>query len=111
MKLVKIALVCSSLLVVAGASAQLKGDEIVKNPKYICVACHTVDTKLVGPSFKEIAKFYKNDKKKADEVAKKIKAGSAGVFPADKGGGVMPANPVISEAEAKVVAEYILGLK
>ena len=37
-----------------------------------CLACHAVDKKLVGPSYKDVAAKYKGDKTAPDMIAKKI---------------------------------------
>lgn len=72
-----------------------------------CMACHQVERKVVGPSYKEIAAKYRSQADAADYLAKKIRAGGAGVW----GAMPMPAQPHVSEAEAKKLAEYLLNLK
>jgi cytochrome c len=70
--------------------------------KNTCSACHGVDNKIVGPSFKEIAAKQGG---KADAVAylsAKIKSGGSGVY----GSMPMPAQG-INDAEAKKVATWI----
>ncbi len=67
--------------------------------KYSCTACHSIDKKLVGPSFAEIAKKHGG---KADYLAGKIKGGSSGVW----GPIPMPAQS-LSEAEAKTIAAWL----
>lgn len=70
-----------------------------------CMSCHSVDKKLVGPSFKDVAAKYKGQNV-ADKLAAKIKAGGSGVW----GPIPMPANNV-SDAEAKQLAQWILATK
>ena len=68
-----------------------------------CSACHGVENKIVGPSFKEIA--LKNGAK-ADVLAYlagKIKGGSSGVY----GTISMPAQSIV-EADARKVAQWIV---
>ena len=72
-----------------------------------CMACHAVDKKLVGPSFKDVAKKYAGDKTAADKLAAKIIKGGAGVW----GPVPMPANPQVSEADAKKLAAWTLAQK
>src|ERR1700747_3137011 len=48
--------------------------------KYNCQACHTVDKKLVGPGFKDVAKKYAGDQSAAEKLALKIKTGGGGVW-------------------------------
>ena len=72
-----------------------------------CMACHAVDRKLVGPAYKEVAKKYAADKGAADALATKIQKGGSGVW----GAVPMPANPQVSEAEAKKLAAWVLSQK
>ena len=72
-----------------------------------CLACHAVDSKVVGPGFKEVAAKYAGDKAAAAALATKIIAGGGGVW----GAIPMPANPQVKEPEAKKLAAWILGLK
>ncbi len=70
-----------------------------------CMACHAVDKKLVGPSYKDVAKKYAGQKDAVDKLAQKIRQGGSGVW------GVipMPANSQVSETEAKKLAAWILA--
>ncbi len=72
-----------------------------------CFACHTIESKLVGPAYKDVAKKYASDKGAADHLAKKIRAGGSGVW----GQIPMPANPQVNEAEAATLAKWVLSLK
>ncbi|MEN9383102.1 MAG: hypothetical protein RL323_245 [Pseudomonadota bacterium] len=72
-----------------------------------CMACHAVDKKLVGPSYKDVAAKYAGDKTAADKLATKIQKGGSGVW----GAIPMPANPQVNDAEAKKLAAWVLGLK
>ena len=69
-----------------------------------CLACHQVDKKLVGPAYKDVAAKYAGDKDAADRLAQKIMKGGSGVW----GPVPMPANPQVSEAEAKQLAAWVL---
>ena len=71
-----------------------------------CMTCHSVDKKLVGPSYKDISAKYKGDKTAADKLAVKIQKGGSGVW----GPVPMPANPQVNEADAKKLAAWVLGL-
>ena len=72
-----------------------------------CLACHAVDSKVVGPGFKEVATKYAGDKAAAATLATKIIAGGSGVW----GAIPMPSNPQVKEADAKKLATWILSLK
>jgi cytochrome c len=70
-----------------------------------CMSCHAVDRKVLGPSFKDIATKYKDDKAAADALAAKIIKGGSGVW----GPVPMPANNQVSEADAKKLAAWVLA--
>jgi cytochrome c len=72
-----------------------------------CMSCHAVERKVLGPSFKEIAAKYKDNKGAADMLATKIVKGGSGVW----GAVPMPANNQVSEAEAKKLAAWVLSTK
>lgn len=73
--------------------------------KNACVACHAVDKKLVGPAYQEVAKKYAGQKDAEAALVKSIKAGGSGKW----GAVPMPAQPNLSDADAKTLAAWILG--
>jgi len=72
-----------------------------------CLACHQEDKKLVGPSYKDVAKKYAGQKDAVDKLALKIQKGGSGVW----GQIPMPANTQVNAEEAKQLATWILSLK
>ncbi len=72
-----------------------------------CLACHAVDKKVIGPSYKDVAAKYSGQKDAADKLAQKILKGGSGVW----GAVPMPANPQVNESEAKTLATWVLGTK
>lgn len=72
-----------------------------------CMACHAVDKKLVGPSYKDVAAKYAGQKDAADKLAAKIIKGGSGVW----GPVPMPANAQVNPDEAKKLATWILATK
>ncbi len=97
-----VAAVALSALVSGAASAS---EQLAKEKN--CLACHAVDAKLVGPSYKEVAAKYKGDKSAEGKLATKIMKGGGGVW----GSMAMPANPQVSAAEAKTLAKWVLSTK
>ena len=87
------------------ASAGSNGDELLQ--KYGCLACHALDKKVVGPSYKEVAAKYAADKTAAAKLAQKVKAGGAGVW----GQVPMPPNPQVADSDLQTIIKYILALK
>jgi cytochrome c len=72
-----------------------------------CMACHAVDKKLVGPSYKDIAAKYTTQKDALDKLSAKVIKGGAGVW----GPVPMPANSQVSPDEAKKLVGWILTQK
>ena len=98
-----------ALLVAAlglAASAPALADLALATSKN-CMSCHAVDRKILGPSFKEVAAKYKDNKGAADMLATKIITGGSGVW----GAVPMPANNQVSEADAKKLAAWVLSAK
>ena len=95
-----------ALTLTAAAIAPAMADEALAKSKN-CMACHSVANKIVGPAYKDVAKKYAGDKTAADKLAAKIVKGGSGVW----GAVPMPANPQVSDAEAKKLAAWVLGLK
>ena len=72
-----------------------------------CMACHAVEKKLVGPSFKDVANKYAGQSDAVNKLAGKIVKGGSGVW----GPVPMPANSQVNEADAKKLAAWVLSLK
>jgi cytochrome c len=75
--------------------------------KYNCLACHTVDTKLVGPAYKDVAKKYAGDAGAENMLFEKVKKGGKGTW----GQVPMPPNPQVPDADLHAMIKYILQLK
>lgn len=97
-------LLCVFVGVVAAAPAFASPDLAQKKN---CTACHAVDQKVLGPGFKEVAAKYAGDKDAVAKLSTKVMKGGSGAW----GQIPMPANPQVSEAEAKQLVTWILGLK
>ena len=89
---------------VAVSAPALANQELAQ--KKNCLACHTVDKKVVGPAYKEVAAKHKGDKAALAKLAEKIQKGGVGVW----GQVPMPPNPVTPD-EAKTLATWVLSLK
>ena len=92
--------------VFAAAAAPAMADEAMAKAKN-CMACHTVDKKMVGPGYKEVAKKYAADPKAVDMLATKIQKGGSGVW----GAVPMPPNANVNADEAKKLATWIMSHK
>ena len=72
-----------------------------------CMACHAVQTKVVGPAYKDVAAKYAGQKDAEDKLVTKVLKGSAGAW----GAVPMPANPQVNEAEARTLVKWVLAQK
>lgn len=97
-----------ALTLAAGAVAALPAqasEELAK--KYMCLTCHTLDKKLVGPSYHDVATKYKNDKTAEAKLVDKVKKGGMGVW----GQIPMPPNDKVPDADVKALVKWILSTK
>ncbi len=69
-----------------------------------CLSCHAVDTRIVGPSYSEIAARYRG-KNNAEALVSKVKAGGEGVW----GAVPMPPQDELSIDDAKTLVAWILS--
>lgn len=90
---------------VAAAAPAFANPELAQ--KKNCMACHAIDKKVVGPSYKEVAAKYAGQKDAGAMLATKVLKGGSGTW----GAVPMPANPQVNEAEAKELVGWILTLK
>ncbi len=72
-----------------------------------CMACHAIDKKQVGPSYKDVATKYAGQKDAVEKLTQKVMKGGAGVW----GAIPMPANPQVSDVEAQQLVEWIMSQK
>ena len=98
-------IVLSVAIGAAFASPAFANADLAKNKN--CMACHAVDKKVIGPAYKDVAAKYAGQKDAADKLAQKIVKGGSGVW----GAVPMPANPQVTEAEAKTLAAWVLSAK
>ncbi len=94
-----------ALTIAAGAVVSLPAqasEELAK--KYMCLTCHTVDKKLVGPSYHDVAAKYKGDKGAEAKLVDKVKKGGVGVW----GQIPMPPNDKVPDADLKALVKWVL---
>ena len=98
------ALIGALAAVAAAVAFQAQADEALAR-KHNCLACHQIDKKLVGPSYKDIAKKYKGQKVQA-KLEQKVKKGGSGVW----GPVPMPPNAAVPEKDIHELVEWILRM-
>ena len=100
------ALIAAVLAAALGHSLPALADAELARAKN-CMACHAADKKLIGPSYKDVAAKYANDRNATAKLAKKVRDGGVGVW----GQIPMPANPQVSADEATKLVNWVLGQK
>jgi cytochrome c len=95
--------------VFAAVSLPAMADEGLAKSKN-CMACHAVATKMVGPSYKDVAAKYAGDGEAVKKLAVTIQKGST-PGKGNWGPVPMPANTQVSEAEATKLAAWVMAQK
>ena len=101
----RLAVLLAMAAVLPVASPASASDELAK--KHACFACHAVDKKLVGPSYKEVAGKYRGDAGAEGKLADKVKKGSQGTW----GQVPMPPNAAVPDADVRALVKWILSQK
>jgi len=97
-------LALTATLALSGSAAFANADLAQKKG---CLACHSVDNKIVGPAYKDVAKKYKGQKGIEAKLVEKVLKGGKGSW----GEVPMPPNTQVNEAEAKQLVGWVLSLK
>ncbi len=74
--------------------------------KHNCTACHQVDKKSVGPSYKDVAKKYKGQADAAAKLSDKVKKGGSGAW----GPVPMPPNAALPDADIEKLVKWVLAM-
>lgn len=101
-----------AMLIIAGvagcllSASALCDDGAALAKKSGCLNCHSVDKKIVGPAYKDVAKKYKGNADAPAMLVKKVSDGGSGVW----GAIPMPPNKgKISEADIKTLVNWVLS--
>ncbi|TNF52764.1 MAG: c-type cytochrome, partial [Burkholderiales bacterium] len=105
MKMIPLSLAAVVALLSAPASAFDAAAAKALASKSACLACHAVDKKLVGPSYKDVAAKHKGQADALEKVAARIKSGGSGMY----GPVPMPPQPNLKDDELKLLAAWILA--
>ena len=92
-------------LAFAASSPAFANEALAKSKNWR--ACHSIDKKVVGPAYKDVAKKFAGQKDAEAQLIKAVLKGSSGVW----GPIPMPANTNVNDAEAKQLVDWILSLK
>lgn len=94
-----------------GAPAALSTNGLELARKSGCLACHSIEKKLVGPAWKDVAARYKNDAGARAALIEKVKKGGKGNWTDVTGGTPMPPySPRVSDADIAALVDFVLAL-
>ena len=105
MKSIIVSIAAAGLMVAGSAMATDMPDLAKKNG---CAACHSIDRKLVGPAWMEVAKKYKGVAGAEAKLIVKVSKGGSGVW----GSSPMPAIDAAGKKQddIKQLVKFILAL-
>jgi cytochrome c len=102
MKALLVAVAAAGTLLMAGTASA--NQELAQ--KSGCLACHSVDKKILGPAYKDVAAKYKGDKTAEAKLIEKVKKGGSGTW----GPMPMPPNsPHVKDEDIKTLVKWVLA--
>ena len=97
------------LTAMAASSSVLADLDLAK--KSGCLACHSVEKKIVGPAWKDVGAKYKGDAAARAALINKVKKGGKGNWTAVTGGAPMPPySPRVSDENIEKLVDFVLSL-
>lgn len=76
-----------------------------------CLACHSVEKKVVGPAWQDVANKYKGDAGAKAALIDKIKKGGKGNWTEVTGGVPMPPySPRVADADIEKLVDFVIGM-
>ena len=102
----------SAAAILALAAVQAHAEEGLELAKKSgCLACHSVEKKIVGPAWQDVSNKYKGDAGAKARLIEKIKKGGKGNWTEVTGGVPMPPySPRVAEADIEKLVDFVLGL-
>jgi cytochrome c len=94
-----------ALLPALASAEPSAGESLAK--KSGCFACHSVQRKVIGPAYKDVAERYDGEKGAVDKLVQKVKEGGSGVW----GSAGMPPQAQVKDEDIHRIVEWILTLK
>jgi cytochrome c len=100
-------IICSTVFTstVLAASFAAANPELAKEKD--CLTCHSVEKKVIGPAYKDVALKYAGQAGIEEALTRKVLRGGGGVW----GTMPMPANIQVTEAEARTLVKWVLQLR
>ena len=75
-----------------------------------CLECHSVDKKVIGPAYHDVAARYKDNSRARETLKEKVKKGGKGNWTDVTGGVPMPPHSaLLSDAEIRTLVDWVLS--
>ena len=76
-----------------------------------CLACHSIEKKVVGPAWKDVSAKYKGDAGARARLIEKVKKGGKGNWTSVTGGVPMPPySPRVSDENIAKLVDFVLSI-
>lgn len=93
-------------------AAHAEEDGLALARKSGCLACHSVEHKVVGPAWRDVAARYRDDAGARQRLIAKVKTGGKGNWTDVTGGVPMPPySPRVADADIENLVDFVLSLK
>ncbi|NOX43801.1 MAG: hypothetical protein GXP19_08745 [Gammaproteobacteria bacterium] len=89
------------------AAIAASSDYLAVAKKSGCLACHSVDNKIVGPAWRDVSKKYLSDPDAEARLIAKVKSGGKGVWGEVP---MPPYSPRASDADITLLVNNILNI-
>lgn len=99
--------VAAGLVLLPGLAAAEPSAGEAMAKKNGCFACHSVQKKVIGPAFKDVADRYDGEKGASDKLVRKVKEGGSGVW----GSAGMPPHAHLKDEDIRGMVDWVLSLK
>lgn len=107
MQAISLMLAAAGFLVAGSSFAATEGEAMDIAKKNGCLACHSLDKKLVGPAWKDVGAKYAGQADAEAKLLVKVKKGGKDVW----GPVPMPPNATVKDADIKTLVQFVLTLK
>lgn len=109
--LISLAIIASISFTSSVVMAMDKAESLALAKKSGCLACHSVEKKVVGPGWQDVAKRYKGNSGAKAELIAKVKKGGRGNWTDVTGGVPMPPySPRVNDADIEKLVDFVLSL-
>ena len=97
----------AAILVAGNANAMGKDDALALAKKSGCLACHSIEKKVVGPAWKDVSAKYKGDASMKAKLIDKVKKGGKGNWGQVP---MPPYSPRVADADIEKLVGFVLSI-